>query len=193
MQLIGHGQPGDLRQIEGSQPDTDAHQYGLGGFSGGLLVNAVLLDGNAFGVMHGQTLEEDIQRRLVALVLLLDLGAAQQLHNHAEVLFFRRGFMQQIQHEGLKQRSFGFFPERVGALCVGRRGVLNEVGDQLQHILVIPHITKGIIAEGRIGVEQIEHPDFIPDLLKEAAGLAQNFPLGVSDDHGPDSNTLGTA
>ena len=58
---------------------------------------------------------------------------------------------------------------------MGRRGVLNEVGDQLQHILVIPHIPKGVIAEGRIRVEQIEHPDFIPNLLEKATGLAQDL------------------
>ena len=33
MQFIGHGQSGDLRQIEGSQPDADTYQDGLGGFS----------------------------------------------------------------------------------------------------------------------------------------------------------------
>ena len=33
MQFIGHGQPGDLWQIEGSQPDADTHQYGLSGFA----------------------------------------------------------------------------------------------------------------------------------------------------------------
>lgn len=33
MQFIGHGQPGNLRQVEGSQPDADTHQYGLGGFA----------------------------------------------------------------------------------------------------------------------------------------------------------------
>ena len=33
MQFIGHGQPGDLWQVECSQPDPDAHQDGLGGFA----------------------------------------------------------------------------------------------------------------------------------------------------------------
>ena len=33
MQFIGHGQPGNLRQVEGSKPDPDTHQYGLGSFA----------------------------------------------------------------------------------------------------------------------------------------------------------------
>ena len=183
MQFIGHGQPGNLRQVEGSQPDPDTHQYGLGGFAGGLLVNAILLDRNAFRVTHGQTLEEDIQRRLEVFILLFDLSTAQEFHDHAEVLFLRRGLMQQVQHEGLKQRSLGFFPKRVGALCVGRCGVLNEVGDQLQHILVIPHIPKGVITEGRIRVKQIEHPHLISHSFEKATRLAQDLSLGIGDYH----------
>ena len=33
MQFIGHGQPGNLRQVEGSKPDPDTHQDGLCGFA----------------------------------------------------------------------------------------------------------------------------------------------------------------
>lgn len=58
---------------------------------------------------------------------------------------------------------------------MGWCGILDQVGDQLQHILVIPHIPKGVIAERCIRVKQIEHPDFIPDLLKEATSFTQNF------------------
>lgn len=151
---------------------------------GGLLVNAILLDRNAFRVTHGQTLEEDIQRRLEVLVLLLDLGTPQQFHNHAEVLFLRWSLMQQIQHKSLEQCSLRFFPKRVGALRMGRRGVLDQVGDQLQHLFVIPHIPEWVIAEGRIRVEQIEHPYFISRSFEKAASLAQNFSFGICDDHG---------
>lgn len=32
--------------------------------------------------------------------------------------------------------------------------------------------------------KQIEHPDFIPNLLEKATGLAQDLSLGISDHHG---------
>src|SRR5699024_9805465 len=41
VQLIGHRQTVDLRQVEGRQPHADAHQNRLGGFAGGLLEDAV--------------------------------------------------------------------------------------------------------------------------------------------------------
>lgn len=67
---------------------------------------------------------------------------------------------------------------------MGRRGVLDQVGDQLQHLFVIPHIPEWVIAEGRIRVEQIEHPYFISRSFEKAASLAQNFSFGICDDHG---------
>ena len=57
IQLIGIGQLGDLRQIEGCQTDTDTDQDGLGGLSCRLLVDVVLLHGNAFRVPHLQTVK----------------------------------------------------------------------------------------------------------------------------------------
>lgn len=62
---------------------------------------------------------------------------------------------------------------------MGRRGVLDQVGDQLQHLFVIPHIPEWVIAEGRIRVEQIEHPYFISRSFEKAASLAQNFSFGI--------------
>ena len=65
---------------------------------------------------------------------------------------------------------------------MGRRGVLDQVGDQLQHLFVIPHIPEWVIAEGRIRIEQIEHPHLISRSFEIAASLAQDFSFGICDD-----------
>ena len=36
-----------------------------------------------------------------------DFGALEQLHDHAEGLFPRRGFVEQVEHEGLQQGGLG--------------------------------------------------------------------------------------
>ena len=74
IQLIGIGQFGDLRQVEGCQTDTDTDQDGLGGLSCRLLVDVVLLHGNAVRVPHLQTVKQNVQRGLVVLILFLYLG-----------------------------------------------------------------------------------------------------------------------
>ena len=62
VQLIRHGQPVDLRQVEGGQPHTDAHQNRFCGFAGGLLKDAVLLDRDAVRLPFRKPLEQHVQR-----------------------------------------------------------------------------------------------------------------------------------
>ena len=76
IQLIGIGQFGDLRQVEGCQTDTDTDQDGLGGLSCRLLVDVVLLHGNAVRVPHLQTVKQNVQRGLVVLILFFYLCRA---------------------------------------------------------------------------------------------------------------------
>ena len=72
-----------------------------------LFENAVLLASNAVGFTHLQALEQDVQRGLVVVIVLVDFGGGYHFHHHREVLFFGRGLVQQVQHKGLEQRSFG--------------------------------------------------------------------------------------
>ena len=80
-----------------------------------LFENAVLLTSNAVGFAHFQALEQDVQRGLVVVIVLVDFGGGYHFHHHREVLFFGRSLVQQVQHEGLEQRGFGLFPEWVAA------------------------------------------------------------------------------
>ena len=72
-----------------------------------LLEDTVLLAGNAVGFTHFQSLKKDVQRGLVAVIVLMDLGSGDHLHDHGKVLFFGRSLVQQVQHEGLEQGCFG--------------------------------------------------------------------------------------
>ena len=72
-----------------------------------LFENAVLLTSDAVGFAHFQALEQDVQRGLVVVVILVDFSSGDHLHHHREVLFFGRGLVQQIQHKGLEKGSFG--------------------------------------------------------------------------------------
>ena len=115
MQLVRHGQLGNGRQIERGKAHTHADQNGLGGLASRLFENAVLLAGNAVGFTHFQALEQDVQRGLVVVIVLVDFSSGDHFHHHREVLFFGRSLVQQVQHKGLQQGGFGFFPEGVAA------------------------------------------------------------------------------
>ena len=182
VKFIRHRQPVDLRQVEGRQPHADAHQNRLGSFTRGLLEDAVLLDGDAVRFPFFEPFEQHIQRRLVVFIFLSYLGAFQHFHDHAEVLFTGRGLVQQVEHEGLQQGSLGFFPKWVAAFRMGRRRVLDQVGYELQHILVILHIDERVVAIRGVGVNEVKHPHLVALLQQISAGLAQDFPLRVCND-----------
>ena len=141
----------------------------------------VLLHSNAFRVPHFKPCEQDIQGRLVFLIFLPDFRSRQHFHHHGEVLFLRRRFMHQVQHQRLQKRCFGFRPERVRALCSGRSGGLDEGFDEAKNILVIPHISKGVIAKGGVGVQQIKHPHLISVRFERTACFSQDFTLWIAD------------
>ena len=115
VQFVRHGQLGNRRQVERGKAHTHADQNGFCGFARGLFENAILLTSDAVGFAHLQTLEQDVQRRLIVIIILVDFCGSDHLHDHREVLFFGRSLVQQVQHEGLEQRRFGLFPEGVAA------------------------------------------------------------------------------
>ena len=106
MQLVRHGQLGNGRQIERGKAHTHADEDGFCGLASRLFENAVLLAGNAVGFTHFQALEQDVQRGLVVVIVLVDFSSGDHFHHHREVLFFGRSLVQQVQHEGLEQGGF---------------------------------------------------------------------------------------
>ena len=115
VQFVRHGQLSNRRQVERGKAHTHADQNGFCGFACGLFENAILLTSDAVGFAHFQAFEQDVQRGLVVVIVLVDFGSGDHFHDHREVLFFGRGLVQQVQHKGLQQRRFGLFPEGVAA------------------------------------------------------------------------------
>ena len=96
MQVVGVGEPGNLRQVEGRQPDPHADEDGFQGFARPHLKDLVLLDGDALRIPHFKPCEQDVQGRLVFLIFLPHLGGGQHLHHHRKVLFLLGRFMHEI-------------------------------------------------------------------------------------------------
>ena len=115
VQFVRHRQLGDGWQVKRGKAHTYTYQNRFRRFARRLFENAVLLTSDAVGFTHFQALEQDVQRGLVVVIVLVDFGGGYHLHHHREVLFFGRGLVQQVQHKGLQQGRFGLFPERVAA------------------------------------------------------------------------------
>ena len=113
VQFIRYSQLGDGRQIECGQAYTHTDEDRFRGLASRLFENAVLLTSDAVGFVHFQSLEQDVQRGLVGVIVLVDFGGGNHFHDHRKVLFFGRGLVQQVQHKGLEQGCFGFLPEGV--------------------------------------------------------------------------------
>ena len=113
MQFVRHSQLGDGRQIERGKAHTYTYQNRFRRFARRLFENAVLLTSDAVGFTHLQALEQDVQRGLVVVIILVDFSSGDHFHHHREVLFFGRGLVQQVQHKGLEQGGFGLLPEGV--------------------------------------------------------------------------------
>ena len=116
MQFVRHRQLGDGRQVKRGKGRTYTYQNRFRRFARDKFENAVLLTGDAVGFAHLQALEQDVQWGLVVVIVLVDFSSGDHFHHHREVLFFGRSLVQQVQHEGLEQGGFGFFPEGVAAL-----------------------------------------------------------------------------
>ena len=90
--------------------------------------------------------------------------------------------MEQVKHERGVKRRFGFLPKRISCFCTFRRGVLDEIVNQLEHVRVFADIAKGVVAIRFRRVNQVKDAQHIPLLQKQIPNGAEHFPLRVSDD-----------
>ena len=79
-------------------------------------------------------------------IFLAHLSIFQHAHDHREVLLVFWGFLKQHEDDGLQECGFGLGPERVGLVAALWGGGLDQVVDQLQHILFVTQIAKRIVA-----------------------------------------------
>ena len=179
VQLVLRRQRPDLLQVERRQPHRQRDQDGLCGLARRLLVDLVLPHRDVPGLRALQRGKQHVQRRLIPGVLLSHIGILQHGHDHGEVLLLRRRFGQQIEQDRFQQRRLRLLPERIAGRSGSGRGVADQVGDQLEHVLLIPYVNQRIVPIRLREFHQIEHPDAIPPRLQQSAYVTQQLALRI--------------
>ena len=177
--IVVVGDRADLVHIERRQSDCQGDVDTLGRLASRLFVDPVLLDGDMIGLIHAHLLEQQVQSRGIGLLILPHIRVGQHLHDHSEVLLLLRCFVEKIEHHGLQQRGLGLLPKRVAARCVLRRGVADQIGDQLQHVLIVPDIAEWIVTVRLGEIDQIEGLDRVPFLQQQMTDGGQDLALRV--------------
>ena len=174
---VGHAH--HIRKVEGGQTDANGNQNGFRSLAGSHLEDAILLHSNVIRIAHGEVLKQIIQIALEILLFLAHLRCLKHLHDHAEVAFLFGGFMDEIQTQRLKQRRFGLLPERIIGVGILRRGIADQGRHQAQHIVIRSYVLQGIVAEGVVHVDQVDHLHIIAQLLHEIAGIPRQFSFWI--------------
>ena len=93
-----------------------------------------------------QCFKKHIQRTAVLLIFFAYLGILHHQHHGFKVLLLRWCLAHEVEHQGRVQGNLGFLPEGVIGTGVSRRGVLNQIVDQLQSVFFIPQIAEGVVS-----------------------------------------------
>ena len=165
----------DLFQVKRRETDGQRDVYAFCCFARRLLVHAVLLYGNMVRLVLLQLIEQQIQRRGEIILFFLDLRVRKHLHDHSEVLFLNRRFIQQIEHQGFQQRGLRLFPEGIIGVAALGGGVPDQVRDQLQHVLVVPYVHERVIRVGLREVHEVEHLHDVTFFLQQATNGLTNL------------------
>ena len=134
------------------------------------------------GLFLLQSLKEQIQRTAVAFVLLAHLRIFHHEQHGFKILFLRWRFAHEVEHQGGVQSNLSLLPEGIIAGGVPWGSVLDEIVDELQHILLVPQIAKRVVAIRLAGVDQVKHLHIVALLNQQMAGGAQDLALGVRDE-----------
>ena len=169
----------NLRKIELFQANTQRNQNTFSCFARSQLENMVLFYGQMFGVSKFKAREQFIQNAFISFIFFPNLGSIDHLHYHRKVLFLGWSFKDEIQNQCLKKCSFCPFPKWIITRCALWRCISHKIGNELQHILFITKIGKGVISMATIGIDKVKHSDFISFLFQKIACVSQDFALGV--------------
>lgn len=151
----------DLPQREGSQTDSSGHKNAFRRLARRLFENMVLPYGDVIWLLFLQRLKKQIQCRLIIVIVLFRPAVLDHGEHHFHGLLIRRRLMEKVEHKGGVEGNFGFFPKGIVLCGVLRRGVLNEIVDQPEHIWVLADITERVIAVGMARLNEVEHLDNI--------------------------------
>ena len=84
-----------------------------------------------------------------------------------------------VEHQGKQEHHCRLIPERVLRGASLGRGVLEQVGCQLLHIIVCLEIDKGIVAMAFFHVDQVDHLDVIALSFQQVSRVSQELALRV--------------
>ena len=119
---------------------------------------------------------------MIIVIFFLCTAVFNHVENGFHVLIFGRGFVEQIKHERCVKRCFRFLPEWIICFCTFRRGVFDEIVNQLEHVCVLAYVAKWVVAVGFRWVDQIKNAQNITFLQKQISDGTEHFALWVSDD-----------
>ena len=142
----------------------------------------VLPHSNVVRLFFLQGFKEQVKRRLIIVIFFLCTAVFDHVENGFHILIFNRCFMEQIEHERSVKRCFRFLPEWIVCFCTFRRGVFDEIVDQLEHVRILSDVTKRVIAVGFGWVDQIKNAQNVAFLQKQFSDGAEHLALWISDD-----------
>ena len=126
-----------------------------------------------------QRLEEQIERRLILLIIVAHLGVVEHGEHHIHCLLLGGCLVQKIEHERAVQRRLAFLPKRIGLRSVLWRGVLDEVIHQPEHIRILSDVIERVVCIRVCGINEVKNADDVAALQKQRRGGTQNFPLWI--------------
>ena len=182
LQFVVLGDGGERFQVELLQAGDQRDLNGFQSLAAAGVIAPIVFQGDVLRTSVLQLLEQDIQRRDVVFVILLDLAVADHIHDHGEVLFLLRRFVVQIEHQRQQEHRRCLIPERVLRLTALRRGVLEQVRYQPLNVVVVPQIDKGIVAMAFLHVDKVNHLDLIALCFEQRTGVSEQLTFRVQDD-----------
>lgn len=129
-----------------------------------------------------QRLEKQIQRGLEIVVVLFRPAVLDHGEHHFHGLLIGRRLMEKVEHKGRVEGDFGFLPKGIVLAGVLRRGILDEVVYQPEHVGVLADIAERVIAVGMARLDQIEHLDDIALLQKKRSDSPDKLALRIGAD-----------
>ena len=179
LQCVVAGDALDLRQGKGRESNGGAHEDAHSRLAGSLLKNGILPHSDMIRIFLPQRLEKQVERRLVLLIVVMHVSVVEHGEHHIHRLFLFRCLVQKIEHERAVQRRFAFLPKRIGLCSILRRGVLDEVIHQPEHVRVLSDVVERIIGIGVRRINEVKDADNVAVLQEQRRGGTQNFPLWI--------------
>ena len=108
-------------------------------------------------------------------IFLAYLGIFQHAHDHREVLLVLWCFLKQHEDDRLQECGFGFGPKRIGLVAALWGGRLDQVIDQLQHVLFVAQIAERVVAVRLFQIHKVQNAHVVALLFEVTARGKQHL------------------